>query len=135
MKPPVEHEPVEISPNVSAETALLTREQIFSECTMRDYCLSQGPGEEQACLKASGSQLLGDARCCFGLLNETALEGCIDGSAGVLHGAYEDYCQFISSGEVRDPCYFKYATRYFHAPCCDNVANLGLKDECLAELQ
>ncbi|MCK4715159.1 MAG: hypothetical protein KAT35_06265 [Candidatus Aenigmarchaeota archaeon] len=131
--PPVEPEPIIISPNVTADTP--APDEIFLNCSMRNYCESLGPHEEQSCLEAAAMQITGDPRCCFGIQNITIRDSCIEGLAGMLHGFDEDYCQFVSSDDLRDSCYFEYGTTYYHEPYCENIVNPLLKEECLQELE
>ncbi|RLG19873.1 hypothetical protein DRN67_01520 [Candidatus Micrarchaeota archaeon] len=132
--PEVEPEPVEIEPNTTIDTSNLTVDEIYQLCTYRDYCASLGAGSaEQECLRAAGTDLSGDPRCCFGVHNHTVRDRCIESGAAVLHGVGEDYCQFINSDEIRDSCYYRYGTIYEHAEYCEFIQNATLKEECLAE--
>jgi len=131
---PVEPEPIVISPNVTAETAVRTPEGIYATCSVYNYCSTLEPAEEASCVKSAALNIAGDPTCCFGLTNLTERDDCITSTAGNLHGVGEDYCQFVSEQWKIDVCYYNYAVGWNHYPYCEPILNSSLKAECYVEM-
>jgi hypothetical protein len=125
-----------VDPNATAKTANKTQDQIFSQCLARDACTANEtlPDVADACLRSYALTLGGDAHCCFGLSTAEGRNSCLLSTAGITHGAFEDYCQFLPSAGDRDTCYFRYGENYLYFDYCNRIVNSSMKSDCLVVL-